>query len=360
MKPVFELDSIESCKLLYGNPIRTESEGILLRSRLQAAARRLGFSESQRENMVLVASEMASNQVKYAGQSGVVQIWQQDGPAIDIVALDFGPGIQNLPQAQEDGFSSHNTLGKGLGSIRRLSDESGVFSVPAGNRVTGEKWHGTLIWARFRLDHQGASSNSHGRTGKNDRKAVEYGLFSRALADDRFNGDRVYLQRKDERIRWLHLDGLGHGEGAQQATSNLGGYIFGNDDPLRVLATIDRQMTGSRGAVAIFSEVDLSDASARIMGIGDMGAHIVMNDEAQNVNFAPGILGREHKTPAIHRVGCDSRCVIVTASDGIRRNWKGDSFPGLFRQHPQTIAYLLGNVMGRVADDQSICVLAIA
>jgi hypothetical protein len=48
--------------------------------------------------------------------------------------------------------------------------------------------------------------------------------------------------------------------------------------------------------------------------------------------------------------------VVVTASDGIRRNWDTENFTGLFSHHPQLIAYTLGNIMGRISDDQSICV----
>jgi hypothetical protein len=53
------------------------------------------------------------------------------------------------------------------------------------------------------------------------------------------------------------------------------------------------------------------------------------------------------------------RAVVVTASDGMRRNWDVGNFTGLFNQHPQLIAYTLGNIMGRISDDQSICVLTV-
>jgi len=60
----------------------------------------------------VVAAELVSNQVKHARSRGMLQIWQQPGPALDLVALDFGPGIPNLVLAQQDGYSTANTLGK--------------------------------------------------------------------------------------------------------------------------------------------------------------------------------------------------------------------------------------------------------
>ena len=141
------IDSTQ-CKLLFNDAIQTESASILLRSRLQASARRLGFSDAQRDNLVLVASEMASNLVKHAGGKGLVQIWQQPGNILDLFSFDYGPGVQYLSLAQQDGYSTSHTLGKGLGSMQRLSDAFGMFTQRA--RGSQDKnWHGTAIWCRF-------------------------------------------------------------------------------------------------------------------------------------------------------------------------------------------------------------------
>jgi anti-sigma regulatory factor (Ser/Thr protein kinase) len=339
------IDSLETCKLLFNEHIDSESAGILLRARLQATGRRLGFSDSQREQMALVAAEMASNQVKYAKGRGMIQIWQQPGGMLDLFALDYGPGIADLFHAQRDGFSTGQTLGKGLGSIQRLAIESGIYTRIADS--SNSSWHGTAIWARFSPTH------------KTDTVAdVEVGLFSRALSDDRFNGDRIYLAWKGcHKLRWLHLDGLGHGEGAQQATSNLGGHVAYSDNLISLLPTLDRELCGGRGAVAIMAELDWESRQLEIMGVGDMHAHLYQNETLQNISFAPGILGREHKTSTSSSYTLGESCVVETASDGIRRGTPDKSFPGLFQLHPQLIAYVLGNIMGRAADDQSLCII---
>lgn len=356
-KHIHRTDSLDTCKLLFSNPIKSEAEGILLRSRLQAAARRMGFNDTQRQNMVLVAAEMVSNQIKYAGGRGMLQIWQQPGPVLDIVAVDFGPGIANLRQAEKDGYSTANTLGKGLGSIRRLSHESGIYTMPATGTGNNAPWHGSVFWSRFFPSDKSMASVQSTQAPSPAHPEFKVGLFARALSDDRYTGDRIYLERNDRTLRWLHLDGLGHGEFAQQATNDLAGLLFRSAETSQVLNLVDRQLKATRGAVAMLCDLNLSEKKIQILGVGDMSAHCFIDDKLQSITFSPGILGKEHKTPQISHLGYEKQCTIITASDGIRRSWKQESFPGLFNQHPQLIAYVLGNIMGRTSDDQSMCVV---
>lgn len=343
------IDSVRDCKLLHSNPVQSESAAILLRSKLAAIAQRLGFSELKRASMALVVSEMVSNQVKHAGGKGMLQIWQQPGPVLDILSLDYGPGIANLALAEEDGYSSVNTLGKGLGSIRRLSDQAHVYTQQE-SHGREKRWNGTALLARF---------CPHGKQDCQDAEkhpALKIGLYSRSLSDDRYNGDRIYVRQDHETLRWMHLDGLGHGEHAEKATADLAGLLQHYDAPAEMLAAVDRQLHNSRGAVAIIGELGLGSRALHILGVGDMHAHVLEQGGMHTVSFAPGVLGKEHKSPEVTSLKLDQRCVVVTASDGIRRNWDVSNFPGLFNLHPQLIAYVLGNIMGRISDDQSVCV----
>jgi hypothetical protein len=125
------------------------------------------------------------------------------------------------------------------------------------------------------------------------------------------------------------------------------------------LLDVDRSLVGTRGAVAVVTEVNLGGGTLSMLGVGDMSAHVYRHGEMQNISFAPGILGREHKSAKVSRMPCGEGCLVITNTDGIRHGWTAASFPGLFKQHPQLVAYLLGNVMGRVSDDQSLCAVRI-
>ena len=336
-------DTATDCKLLYSGPTKNESALILLRSKLAAIAHRIGISDIKRENMLLVASELVQNNIKHAGGSGMIQVWMQPGPILDILALDYGPGITDLPRAEQDGYSTANTFGKGLGAIRRLSDESYVYTQPEHLGKT-KKWSGTVFLARFILGSD------------KDFTPNKVGIFSRSLSDKRYNGDRIYWQRNGNILRWLHLDGLGHGEEALSATANLAKHFTQSDKLDTILEKVDCQLANTRGAVAIISEIDLAERDLQLLGVGDMHAHIYDQEQMQMLSFAPGILGKEHRSTSPFQTTLGKRALIVTASDGIRRNWDTENFTGLFTHHPQLIAYTLGNIMGRVSDDQSIFV----
>lgn len=346
---MLKIDS-DACRLLFNDPIQTESAGILLRSRLQASSLRMGFSEGRHEKLALVAAEMSSNLIKHAGGKGTIQIWQQPGSILDILSLDFGPGVNNLELAQKDGYSMTNTLGKGLGSIMRLADEFAMYTQLKRNVKPGN-WHGTAILARFHLIKQPLGDAP---------LPYEINLFARASDDDRYNGDKVYVQQWDNKLRFLHLDGLGHGEKAKMATSDLDSYVSGAADPLALIEAVDRHLrTTERGAVALAGEIDIAEKSAQIAGVGDMVVHTYQQEKLQSLSFSPGVLGREHRKPVVTQMPMAKKSVLVSVSDGIRRGWDAESFRGLFTQHPQLIAYVLGNIMARVTDDQSICVIRI-
>ena len=336
-------DSATDCKLLYSGPTKNESALILLRSKLAAISHRIGVPDLKRENMLLVASELVQNNIKHAGGSGMIQVWMQPGPTLDILALDYGPGIADLGRAEEDGYSSLKTFGKGLGAIRRLSDETYIYTQPE-HFGQVKKWNGTVFLARFIL-------GSH-----KDFMPNKVGLFSRSLSDKRYNGDRIYWQKTGTSLRWLHLDGLGHGEEALNATANLATHLTHSDKLDTILEKVDRQLINTRGAVGIACEFDFAQRDLQLLGVGDMHAHIYDQDQMQLVAFAPGILGKEHRSTSLFKSILGKRAVVVTASDGIRRNWDTQNFTGLFSHHPQLIAYTLGNIMGRISDDQSIFV----
>ena len=342
------LDSA-ACKLLFSDPIQSESAAILLRSRLLSAARRLGFADSRREDMALVAAEMASNLIKHAEGRGMLQIWEQPGGMLDVVSFDYGPGMGNPRQAQEDGFSTKGTLGKGLGSMQRLTDDFGIFSQMAGG---GDRWHGTAVWCRFR-QHAGMR-----KRGPGDEDSCQLGLFVRSLSNDRYNGDHVYVDIRSDRLRVLHLDGLGHGESAELATAHLDRYFTQAGSLGHLLETVDRHLrSNARGAVAIACEIDVATRELRMLGVGDMAAHLCGNGQVQHIAFAPGVLGREHKVPREDGAVLARGASLVSTSDGIRRGWGEEAFPGLYNHHPQLVAYVIGNVLARMTDDQSVCVL---
>ena len=66
-----------------------------------------------------------------------------DGPrrGLKIVFQDHGPGIEDIDQAMEMGFTSGGGLGLGLPGAKRLMDEMDLYSeVGRGTTVGITKW----------------------------------------------------------------------------------------------------------------------------------------------------------------------------------------------------------------------------
>lgn len=332
-------------KLLLEQIVRDDSGPVLLRSKLRAVARRMGFADVARERMELVCNEMASNQIKFAGGTGMVQLWECiEPPALDLFVLDYGPGIANLRAALEDGYTTAGTMGKGLGAIRRLADESEFYSLPAGVQSQAP-WHGMCAWARFYRD------------GIGQRHTYQTGCYLRAYQDDRHNGDYLCTRAADGRLRWLHMDGLGHGAAAADAVENMG-QTLDMETPLeRVMASLSARLQGGRGAVGVVGEVDAAAGGVSVCGVGDMTSHLICNGERRQIVFSPGILGHAHRHLEVLSLTFAPQTLMITASDGVRRDWTLETFPGLWRLHPQLIALLMGQVTARGNDDKSMFIV---
>jgi serine/threonine-protein kinase RsbT len=106
-------------------------------------ASRLDFSSTDITVIATAIIEVARNVLTY-GQRGdlMLHLIQRRGRlGLAIVARDKGPGIPNVREALQDGFSVSGGRGLGLASARRLMDEFKVRSEPGrGTTITMRKW----------------------------------------------------------------------------------------------------------------------------------------------------------------------------------------------------------------------------
>src|SRR5262249_58644541 len=92
----------------------------------------LGLSETEMGALELVVTEAATNLVKHAqaGQLLLRALDEAEGPGVELLALDTGPGMANVGQCLQDGYSTTGSHGTGLGAITRLATLSDLYSVP--------------------------------------------------------------------------------------------------------------------------------------------------------------------------------------------------------------------------------------
>ena len=87
------------------------------------AGDRAALSSDELGRLGLIVTEAATNLARHARDGMIVlrNVGSGGNAGVEVVALDRGPGITDLAQAMEDGFSTAGTPGKGLGAIRRLA-----------------------------------------------------------------------------------------------------------------------------------------------------------------------------------------------------------------------------------------------
>lgn len=126
-------------------------------------AQEMGLSEADRVRVETVISEMAHN-VLVHGEGGSIEI----GPVVEnqrcglrICARDYGPGIPDVSQALEDGYTTRNSLGIGLGVTKRMMDDVAIRSHPGwGTTVTVVQWLDSRC--KEPADMRGAASHMPG------------------------------------------------------------------------------------------------------------------------------------------------------------------------------------------------------
>jgi serine/threonine-protein kinase RsbT len=126
-------------------PITGESDLLRTRSALRSFAQQAGLGLTATTKLVTAGSELARNILRYAtGGQGVVSIAETGAGArrgVRAVFADTGPGIADLDQVMQDGFSTAGSLGIGLPGSRRLVDEFSIDSTPgAGTTVVISQW----------------------------------------------------------------------------------------------------------------------------------------------------------------------------------------------------------------------------
>lgn len=123
--------------------INSDADVVTARHEGRNLAQGLGFSAVELTLISTAISEIARNIAVYAGKGEILLDVVEDGgkSGIRIVAGDQGPGIVDVEQAMQDGYSTGKSLGLGLPGAKRIMDEFEVDSrVDEGTTITMTKW----------------------------------------------------------------------------------------------------------------------------------------------------------------------------------------------------------------------------
>lgn len=123
--------------------IQKEQDVIFFRNKAKEYAVKIGMSLVGQTKLLTAASELVRNMLRYAngGQATLEIIMQNNTKGVRLTFADKGPGIKNIKEAMQDGFSSGKSLGLGLPGAKRLSNEFDIKSeIGKGTTVTIIRW----------------------------------------------------------------------------------------------------------------------------------------------------------------------------------------------------------------------------
>jgi anti-sigma regulatory factor (Ser/Thr protein kinase) len=297
--------------------------------------------------IALVATEMASNLLKHAGGGELVaqRFDDADGSGIELLALDRGPGMENVERSRVDGHSTSGSPGTGLGAIARQADRFRIFSRPG---------IGSALQARFV-----ATPPARFPAGTPQR---HLGAIVAPYPGETESGDAWGFVDAPNGCSVLLADGSGHGPEAARAANTAVAVLqaHGGEDGVRLIERIHRALAASRGAAVALARVDLAAGVLRYVAVGNIAAIMIGAGEMRHLVSSNGTAG--HGTPRIREFTyplADAR-LLVMHSDGLASRWSLAAYPGLIVQHPGLVAGVLFRDHRRGRDDASVVVLRLA
>jgi anti-sigma regulatory factor (Ser/Thr protein kinase) len=302
----------------------------------------LGLNETKSGETAIVITEAARNAVVYGGGGQLLLsgVKSKNETRMDIVALDRGPGIVNLSQALQDGYSTGGTPGTGLGAIKRMAEVFDVFS----------NGKGTAIFARIEQ-----AENQH----HSHKPSVELAGLVSPIAGEHVSGDNLAWEVNGDRCIIMMADGLGHGAQAAQAAEEAVRAFrqHSSESPASLISRLHDALKKTRGAAAAVAEVRPLAGTLIYAGVGNISGSILSSTLSRSLVSHNGTLGHVMARVQEFKVEWPKDGVLVMHSDGLQSRWDLARYPGLLARQPALIAGVLMRDFRRERDDASVLVL---
>ncbi len=316
-------------------PITDESNVGEARRLALSVSKAAGLNASESGGVAIAVTEAASNVLKHA-RTGEILLRELDS-GVEVLAIDKGPGIADIPAAMADWRSTAGTAGIGLGAISRLAT---TFDLYTGSGL------GTVLLAVFRA----ASYRPATQFGVE----LQIGCVQVPFPGETACGDGWAMAG----TTMLMVDGLGHGHHAEVAARQAIAVFQENSErPVQeVIEAIHRALRNTRGAAVAIAQMDYYRHSVHFCGLGNVSGVIVSDGTRRGMMSHNGTAGHEvRRIVALDYAWPDSGLLIMH-TDGISTKWDLDSYPGLSLRHPALIAAVVYRDFRRRTDDATVLV----
>lgn len=311
------------------------------------AAERLGFDQTRVAEISIVLAEIGSNLRKYAGRGQIAVRSLRCGTraAVEVVAVDHGPGIADLELSSRDGHSTAGTLGAGLGAVVRLSSRADMYSLPG---------RGTVVTARFwPREPAGAQAREPASVQWPPAEGA-----TRPMVSEQVCGDRFSVRVHPGGPLLLVADGLGHGPLAATAAAAAVDAFQTTDlgEPAAIVKHLHHRLLRGRGAAVAVAGLDLGRRTVRFAGVGNIAGFVASSTARRGMASLPGIVGVQTRTVREFSYPLEPGSVVVLHSDGLTDRWHLPAYPGLTRHSSLVIAATLLRDAGKQHDDACVLV----
>jgi anti-sigma regulatory factor (Ser/Thr protein kinase) len=314
----------------------------LIKKEIHRIATDGGIAPARINELDLIVAEMTSNLFKYSDDGELLMgVFPNSGnPYVELISIDNGPGMINPLRMMQDGMSTSNTLGHGLGSMKRLSDTFELYSQIG--------W-GTIVLSRVYSDPERARS-------KNEviiRPIVVY------KPGEKTSGDGFVYKKTDKYLKMMLADGLGHGPEANLAVNEAANAfkVFPEYSPTETIRFIHSAIKKTRGAVINILGYDFERKVWTTAGVGNIAARIFGPVNFKNHMSYNGIVG--HNIPNTMNdqdYQAEEYNQVMLCSDGIKTRIDLARYPMMYKYDLTILAAAIYKDYARRNDDMSVVI----
>ncbi|MDM0111977.1 SpoIIE family protein phosphatase [Variovorax sp. J22R133] len=307
-------------------------------------AQALALPEIEAGRLALIVTELGTNLLRHARKGRLLIAARPSMNDVEVLSIDEGPGIADLPLAMRDGHSSGSTPGTGLGAVRRLATQFDMHTaVP----------EGTVCVARV------GKPPAEGTPREKNGSAFAIGAVCLPVTGEIESGDGWAAAFEGSAARVIVADGLGHGPEAAKA-SRAATAAFSRQPFAALRETIQTAhvaLQTTRGAAVCAAALDADASSLSYSGAGNVVGRVVSGVFDKSLVTQHGTAGMQIRRPEETTLEWPEHALVVLHSDGIDTRWKAQGIAPLLTRDPALVAALLLRDHTRQRDDATVVVL---
>ena len=314
----------------------------LIKKEIHRQAVEVGMNPTRIAELDLIVAEMTSNLFKYSdGGELLLGVFKNAGaPYIELISIDNGPGMVNPARMMQDGVSTSNTLGHGLGSMKRLSDTFEVYSQIG--------W-GTIVLSRVFNEPERISAKSQ--------------LIIRPIVvfkpGEKTSGDGYISKSTEQYTKIMLADGLGHGPEANLAVNEAAAAfkVFPDMSPTETIRFLHSSIKKTRGAVISIVCYDRVNKTWTVAGVGNIAGRFSGPVNFKNNMSYNGIVG--HNIPGSmndQTYSAEEFNQVMLCSDGIKTRIDMARYPLMYKYDLTILAAAIYKDHARRTDDMSVVI----